>query len=87
LWVVLSVLWIIAVGTVTWSQFQPKPELISYEDAVRRGPIFSPSEEASPTIDPTLAWMRNGALLGLLPPVLVLVVGSALGWALRGFHT
>lgn len=130
LWLVLSVLWIGAVGTMTWSQFDvrflsdeelrwfpapirpgevppefdpsqpstvetpaeaareaalrarvglPPDAAISYEDAVRADALLRR--------DQTFALVRSGAQVGLLPPVLILVVGSSLIWAFRGFRS
>jgi hypothetical protein len=112
LWLVASVLWVVAVGAVTWSRlptlipvdYDPfvnagapgrglsdeevglaRPKEFSYEEAAGLPP--APGRGASPAIyRPPTAWMRNGALMGILPPALVLLVGSALGWAFRGFR-
>jgi hypothetical protein len=178
LWLVLSVLWIVAVGTMTWSQFPAgglsdadvglstspgvpkfdpsKPStpvipksgggpisfeeavrlrspdgLLSYEEAVRLQEAFRRSpggisyeEAVAPAFDPSKPstpkllsdWevgirppacdgieseaecmrllkmlkavkvVRNGAEWGVLPSALVLVVGSSLLWAFRGFR-
>lgn len=141
LWLVLSVLWIGAVGTVTWSHFSERPlthkggglthkevglcsapfdpsvpelshpcdkfGMATIAVPIDVAPQSDPSKRrmmaAAPQSDPSkpfevitydndatdhLAWtIRNGALVGLLPPVLVLLLGSSLIWAFRGFRS
>jgi hypothetical protein len=102
LWLVLSVLWIGAVGVVTW-QTLPEPELPSICDlpANERSADFDCSWFAgvkrywSMILDPKApSWavgpereaIRFATLLALLPPIFVFALGWALGWALRGWR-
>lgn len=77
LWLVLSVLWIGAVGTALWFQ----PGGISYERATGLPPLPLTLTEQ------TLELVRYAAPMALLLPVFVLVVGSGLIWAFRGFRS
>jgi hypothetical protein len=79
LWIVLSVLWIGAVGTVAVSSLPP-PDPPSIQ-----GAAFSASEFA--VFGARKAATQIAIEIALIPPVLVLVFGSALGWAIRGFRT
>jgi hypothetical protein len=93
LWLVLSVLWIGGAGVVTWRDFQ-RNELPSYCElpASERSETLSfncPAEARSAAIwrteaRPLIIWY--GGALALVPPAVVLVLGSALVWAFRGFR-
>jgi hypothetical protein len=126
LWLVLSVFWIAAVGTVTWQNW-PVDERISPSQPpqasaprMRECPSSTPDhpmvvdpvsgkcrplmfdeipDEATGSNNalPDAPWvikeraqraaaLKLGVELALVPPVLVLVIGSALGWALKGFR-
>jgi hypothetical protein len=85
LWLVLSVLWIGGVGVVTWPQVPifDRSMPFSFEEAPRF-PVpadYDPFSKSSYLI----AWARDDAPVALIPPLLVLAIGSALGWAIKGF--
>jgi hypothetical protein len=93
LWLVLSVLWIGAVGVVTWRTWETPPwSLPSICDV----PANERSEdwdcswfarvEAEFMDEDQRARWATAILLALLPPAFVLALGSALVWALRGFR-
>ena len=85
LWLFLSVLWIGGVGVVTWRSLPTE-----YELTKGCAPV-EPSGE--PTFDPCkfALFKRNediklGAEIALIPPVLVLAIGLAFVWVVRGFR-
>jgi hypothetical protein len=84
LWLVLSVLWIGGVGVVTWREFP--------DDWVR---VCQPGETRGClppgfVIDPRPFWedpaIHRGIIMAVVPPALVLALGSALVWAFRRFE-
>jgi hypothetical protein len=93
LWLVLSVLWVAGVGVVTWRTL-PENELLSICDLpanersenwdcswfarVKDQLVFLDKEQR--------AALQSAILLALVPPGLVLALGSALLWAFRGFR-
>jgi hypothetical protein len=79
LWVVLSVLWIGGVGVVTYLNFPPR--LLSDEE-VGLPPGFVLEQ---PNM---LRWraVQTGAEIAIIPPVFILIAGSAFVWAFRGFR-
>jgi hypothetical protein len=111
IWLVLSVLWVGAVGIVAWPWLPPE-----YNPSAKFAPPFGPdaylssppagqeksfdpdqylrSEPSKPyevvTEPPKTAprWeaTQKAAMEAFIPPTFVLVLGSALGWALRGFR-
>src|SRR6266566_1180069 len=93
LWLVLSLLWIGGVGIVTWQTF-PENELPSMCDlpANERPKEFDCSwlarvkDQVVYTDWEQRAAVQSGILLALVPPALVLALGSALLWAFRGFR-
>ena len=116
-WLVLSVFWIAAVGTVvTWQNWpvdnwvpvakmpqasapqlqecpSSTPDHLMVVDPVSgkcRPLMFDELSDAPPWEikgrEQRAAALKLGVALALVPPVLVLVIGSALGWALKGFR-
>jgi hypothetical protein len=96
LWLVLSVLWIGAVGIVTWRDFPEEPWWLHDPIVEETGPTAS-SKPRSGELDPdkflaakaaeerrSAIW--HASLLALLPPAFVLALGSALVWAFKGFR-
>jgi hypothetical protein len=82
LWLVLSVLWIGGVGVVTYLNFPPR--LLSDEEAG-----FPPVPPGFVVDQPNaLRWqaVQTGAEVAIVPPMLVLALGSALVWVFRGFR-
>jgi hypothetical protein len=77
LWLVISVLWIGAVGTVAILSLPPP-------DPPLQGTTFSASEFAA--FGARKSAIQTAAEIALIPPVLLLMIGSALGWAIRGFR-
>jgi hypothetical protein len=101
LWLVLSVLWIGGVGLVTWRALpDPRPPLESFLEHPERNPppagyVIDPPSSPQFNPDEFLAFKAaeerrsaiwQGGLLAFLPPAFVLVLGSALVWAFRGFR-
>jgi hypothetical protein len=92
LWLLLSVLWIGGVGAVTWWTFPVTPEWA----IVCERPATEPSEDvgcswlewvkAQVTDKEQRAAIRFASVLALIPPPLLLALGSALVWAFRGFR-
>jgi hypothetical protein len=100
LWLVVSVVWIAGVGTSTWLSYAV-PQRVADETASQSTGKFievrTPdgmihqftADTASDVVDRTMRnyWLwheaENAAKVGLIPPVLV--IGSALGWTLKGF--
>jgi hypothetical protein len=80
LWLVLSVLWIGGVAVETWWTFPPN-EWVDYETGLR-----APYQIRDMFDDPARAAIRFASILALVPPALLLALGSALVWALRGFR-
>ena len=119
LWLVLSVLWIGAVGIVTWQTFPPDdwivPDLsqMSNEDLLRgyqTADICSTAKDAQQCADLLRAAGKNpfdafhlnwrppwidkerceaiqfASIMALVPPAFMLILGSALVWAFKGFR-
>lgn len=131
LWLVLSVFWIAAVGTVVTWQNWPDDDWVpvakteppqALAPRLRECPSTTPDHpmvvdpvsgkcrplkfdelpdeakvpnnalplEPAPWLikerEQRAAALKLGVALALVPPVLVLVIGSALGWALKGFR-
>ena len=98
LWIVLSMLWIAGVGVVTWrappgKKNPPPPGFIIDQPTA---PPFDPSkqyEEFDPAEFEQFKARQNaskmierGVELALIPPILVLAIGSAFVWVVRGFR-
>jgi len=89
LWLVLSVLWIgavIAVATLNfpaadpWAKFNPQPSAQQQSDSLPDAPwVIEAAANRQRAI-------QTATEIALIPPVLLLMIGSALGWALRGFR-
>ena len=99
LWLVLSVLWIGAVGVVTWRTLPVLPEWAVICERPFDPEAYladKPQPEASCTwfervkaqlVDDDLrAALQSAIFLALVPPAFVLALGSALVWAFRGFR-
>jgi hypothetical protein len=98
LWLVLTVLWVVGVGVVTWSRppvydfdWVLPSELPTIEEANKRlHEPFDPDQYLREKRDEQrraaikAIWFASA--LAFLPPVFVLVLGSALVWAFRGFR-
>jgi hypothetical protein len=101
LWLVLSVLWITGVGVATWWTFpltlklptpvptekcpfdpdaflanRPQPQPPCWPEPIKSELVHKEQHAA----------IRDGIFLALAPPLFVLALGSALGWAFRGFR-
>jgi hypothetical protein len=96
LWLVLSVLWVVGVGVVTWHTFPWLPEWATLP-SICDLPASERSEEwdcswlarvkAQLVMDKEQrAALLSAILLALVPPAFALALGSALMWALRGFR-
>jgi hypothetical protein len=94
LWVVASVVWVCTVGAVTWSIMPEKKPPFDpskpYEEFV---PDSAPEPPSKPGMFDDLVRdaerntvVQHAAETALIPPVLVLVLGVALGWAVKGFR-
>lgn len=107
LWLVASIVWVCAVGAVTWStlpkvlppfdQLPDQSKLVTDPNLLAQ--LNDPKLQApKPPFDPSkpydvvvTAAERNALLfragqIAFIPPVLLLVVGAALGWAVKGFR-
>lgn len=77
-WLVLSSLWIVGVIVVTLLRF---PAL---------SPWWTPEGGMFDDIPDAPGWyqkvIQGAAEVALIPPALSLVVGAALGWAIKGFR-
>jgi hypothetical protein len=96
-WLVLSVLWVVGVGVMTWQTFPPSLG-VPRQNPPPPGYVIDQPRVGLETIDDanaalaiqsriqqrTALWFAG--LLALLPPVFVLALGSALVWAFRGFR-
>jgi len=92
LWLVLSVLWIAGVGIVTW-QWLPVDKIIWPGDPPPA--VFDPgyylADHSKPYVVSRDIERREAihfaVVLALLPPALLLALGSALLWVFRGFQS
>jgi hypothetical protein len=91
LWLILSALWIGGVGYVTWQTFPVTPEWA----VVCKIPATEPPGDCTwldwikvrlVSDEEQRAAIQSAILLALVPPVIVLALGSALAWAIRGFR-
>jgi hypothetical protein len=97
LWLILSVLWIGGVGVVTWWTFPVPPEWYTPPPSICELPANERSEDwdcswlarVKDKLDmdnEQRAALQSAILVALVPPAFVLALGSALGWAFRGFR-
>lgn len=84
LWVVLSVLWVGTIGTITWQNLldSRQVKLVSSDDPPWDQPPPGSVEKTTLTRSENI---RHGAELAVLPPLIVLAIGTAFGWTFRGF--
>ena len=84
LWVVVAALWLFGIGAATWYTLPPPDDWA----AVRGLPV--PTERANlpdaPLPASRPAHILEGIGVAFVPPILVLVIGAAFGWAARGFR-
>ena len=89
LWLVLSVLWIGGVGVVTWYRlpaYDWPGKGLPFERSTT-APDFNPDEYlAFKVAEERREAIRFGSVSAFAPPAFVLVLGSALVWAFRGFR-
>jgi hypothetical protein len=79
LWLVLSVLWVAAVGATSLMFGEPVSAYVRLESMLDT----CINEKKG---DGCAEWLRRGApWLALIPPIVVLAIGWALIWAFRGF--
>ena len=86
LWLVLLLLWIGGVGVMTWRTFPSIPEPVLW--GARQVDPSTGREFAGtpPWVIERRAAVQSAAVLAIVPPALVLALGSALLWAFRGFR-
>jgi hypothetical protein len=78
LWLLVSVIWILIAGPfMWWALVSP---VINHEKWY--GPGGAGGPVPGPTLIESITWV---VLVAFGPPALMLVIGLALGWALRGF--
>jgi hypothetical protein len=87
LWIVLSVLWIVGVAVIARMNLpQEWPRTLV---SVTPKPVFDPSKPYEVVPDSSdferREAIKNTVGIALIPPTLLLIFGSALGWAIRGF--
>ena len=90
LWLVLSVLWIGWEGTSTWWEVGGDwSTLLSSLNLKTPGgtELSSDGSAATKTNEEQRVAIQNGIKLALIPPVLVLAVGSSFWWAFKGFRS
>jgi hypothetical protein len=75
LWLILSVLWIGGVSVVTWLTVPEVATWLTFDNSI--GMFDDLIAKAA---------IQRGVKIALIPPVLVLALGSALVWAFRGFR-
>jgi hypothetical protein len=92
LWLVLSVFWVGGIGGVAWLKFPPAVPQFDPTKPYEVVPNYPLSDAEvglpdAPWVKKTERWdaIKTGAEMALIPPLLILLVGSALGWAIRGF--
>jgi hypothetical protein len=99
LWLVTSILWMVAIGIVTWKKLpvddwtrdtecaRKTIDECVRDYAAKHPGEFNPNEYLH---DATVREQREaiwvGAFVALLPPMLVLLLGAALAWAFSGFR-
>jgi hypothetical protein len=88
LWLILSVLWIGGVGIAKWRTFI-YPEVVVCEEV--EAPAPGSCLPRSFVLDPQWKKDRRAAfqfalVLALVPPAVLLALGSALVWAFKGFR-
>ena len=103
LWLVMSIVWICAVGMVAWSILTPTVADLPDAPWVKptsAKPPFDPSKpfkvvtpNAFDQFDPVefsafKRWdeIKTGIEVAFVPPLLLLMLGAALIWAIRGFR-
>jgi hypothetical protein len=86
LWVVMSVCWVLAIGAITLSTLPPDIRSDDLPDAPwEKG--FNPDDPYSSTRSMrSLERIESGAVLASAPPIVVLVLGLAFAWVVRGFR-
>ena len=89
LWLILSVLWIGGVGVVTWYRlpvYDWPGKGLPFEQSMTT-PAFNPDEFlAFKVAEERREAIRFASVVAIVPPILLLALGSALVWAFRGFR-
>ena len=88
LWLFLSVLWIGSIGVMVWAShpadFWIIPAANPFDQFDKKSPDdFDPHEFA---VFKRKEEIKVGAKLALVPPILVLAIGSGFLWVVRGFR-
>jgi hypothetical protein len=119
LWLVVSIVWIGAIGTLTWSTLTPVVTGMSDAEFAEYNPpqkkpvagMFDdliPQAAPKPPFDPTKPYqvwpgtpvfsaaefsvvkrheeIKTGVEVALIPPMVLLMLGLAGGWVVRGFR-
>jgi hypothetical protein len=103
LWLVMSIVWICAVGMVAWSTLTPAVADLPDAPWVKPTsgkPPFDPSKpyraltpDEFEQFDPVKfeafkrwAEIKTGIEVAFVPPLLLLMLGAALIWVIRGFR-
>jgi hypothetical protein len=94
LWLVSSVLWVGAVVAVVWQHEYPFDWVVVADcpfdpNPPPKGYVVDESKCITRVVffEELFVVIRNSAPTALIQPVLVLVIGLALGWAFKGFRT
>jgi hypothetical protein len=100
-WVVLSLAWIIAVGVHgylqlgepgLWGTYQVAKALVGSNPFDKRWPATATQEEKREEMLEKVQWLearievRPHLAWAFGPPLAVLIIGAALGWAVAGFR-
>jgi hypothetical protein len=80
MWVVLSVCWIVAVGAIAWSGM-PRNYQGDEEHPTGRSFIDRIVREHEREQD-----IKLGVAIAFVPPIIVLALGAATAWAIKGFR-
>jgi hypothetical protein len=83
LWIVASIVWVVGVVSVTLREENILDWARSGTNTTGTTDRFDPDEYLAFKRDEAI---KTAAKIALIPPVLMLAFGSALGWAIRGFR-
>lgn len=105
IWVVVTVVWTLLVGTLSWESVRPPRESLR-DDPIISGPVdfadLIPAENRTAEQQAAINRARErraakdaaelsarrltvGGII-IIPPLIVLAFGAAIGWALTGFR-
>jgi hypothetical protein len=103
LWIVLSACWIVAVGSFTWStlprdeEVVPPGYVVDFDKPLPTLPHWDPLDP-KPPFDPNQPYtiirsaerieqIKRAVVVAFAAPSIVLILGTALAWVVRGFRS